>query len=103
MKKLVVLTLSVTVLGFLSCRSRINDMHHPVNSTASGDYSTYTDGYDQNDTLWPVKPDALDTSGEQTGRMNRTLGTIAMEPLANSGKGNTSAPRPNAGAEKSSK
>lgn len=63
-------------------------MHEPVNSTASGDYSTATNGHDQGDTLYPSQPDALDTSGEQTGRMNRTLGTIQV-PAASENSGKT--------------
>lgn len=60
-------------------------MHDPVNSTASGDFSTATNGTDQGDTLNPTQPDALDTSGEQTGRMNRTMGTIPMSTNTDTG------------------
>lgn len=73
MKKYGLFIISVLLFSFYSCRSRINQMHEPVNSTASGDFSTATNGNDQGDTLSPAQPNALDTTGEQTGRMNKTL------------------------------
>lgn len=45
-------------------------MHEPVNSTESGSFAdgSYDSGSNKYDTLSPAKP--VDTTGEQTGRMN---------------------------------
>lgn len=68
----------VLAFGILigACQSTPNHQHDPVNSTesgsmAAGDNDTGTNNYD---TLHPAQPNGMDTTGEQTGRMNNTPG-----------------------------
>ena len=74
------LKLIIAVFSFASimyaCRSTPNHMHEPVISTesgsnAAGNYDSSTNHFD---TLHPVQPNGMDTTGEQTGRMNNTPG-----------------------------
>ncbi len=59
-------------------------MKEPVNSTMSGSHATQTSDSSKADTLNPGQPNGLDTSGEQTGRMNRTMGTIPQQKTGDS-------------------
>ncbi len=59
------------VLFFTACQSTPNHLHEPVNSTESGSSAASGDG-SVSDTLNPVQPNGIDTSGEQTGRMTST-------------------------------
>ena len=70
-KKIIPLFAIVLIIG--ACRSTPNHMHEPVTSTesgsnAAGNYDTGSNHYDT------VAPLPTDTTGEQTGRMNNTLG-----------------------------
>lgn len=67
-KRLFVLVCSILVIG---CTSTPNRNNGDKNSTPSGDYSAgNADSANVHDTLNPVKPNGMDTTGEQTGRMN---------------------------------
>ncbi len=62
---------------FLSaCQPTPNHKHEPVNSTESGSNAAGNNdtGSNIHDTLYPAQPNGMDTSGEQTGRMNNTPG-----------------------------
>jgi len=64
------------VLSMYACRSTPNHMHEPVNSTESGSNAAGNNdsGSNRFDTLSPSQPNGMDTTGEQTGRMNNTPG-----------------------------
>lgn len=64
------------MLFFLACRSTPNHMHEPVISTESGSHAAGNNDTGSNhfDTLHPAQPNGMDTTGEQTGRMNNTYG-----------------------------
>ena len=72
------------LLVFYSCNSRPNEMKEPVNSTMSGSHATKTSDSSKSDTLNPVQPNGMDTSGEQTGRMNKPLGNIPQQKTGDS-------------------
>lgn len=59
-------------------------MKEPVNSTMSGSHATDTSDSSKADTLNPVQPNALDTTGEQTGRMNKPMGNIPQQKTGDS-------------------
>lgn len=59
------------ILFFAACRSTPNHLSEPVNSTESGSGVDLGDGL-TTDTISPVQPNGIDTSGEQTGRMTNT-------------------------------
>lgn len=68
-----IIPLFAIILLMNACRSTPNHMHDPVNSTesgsnAAGDHDTGTNHYDT------IAPLPHDTTGEQTRRMNNTLG-----------------------------
>ncbi|MGN6533865.1 MAG: hypothetical protein ACTHK0_19140 [Ginsengibacter sp.] len=64
------LFIGCTIL-FFACTSTPNQDKGDKNSTPSGDYSAgNSDSANVRDTLHPVKPNGVDTTGEQTGRMN---------------------------------
>lgn len=66
------------IIFFLSaCGSTPNHSHEPVNSTESGSSAASGDG-SVSDTLSPVQPNGIDTSGEQTGRMTNTTATQGL-------------------------
>ncbi len=83
------------ILFVTACQSTPNHMHDPVNSAESGSNAAIENdtGTNHFDTLHPVQPNGMDTSGEQTGRMNNTLGT----------KGTTNGAKGNSGKSDSSK
>ena len=61
----------LSVFFFVSCNSDPIDKTH--NNTSSGSYAAgNSDSTNLNDTLHPAQPNGMDTSGEQTGRMNNT-------------------------------
>lgn len=58
------------IFVFASCSSDTTDKG-TGNNTNSGSYATGdSDRANTTDTLNPVQPNGMDTSGEQTGRMN---------------------------------
>lgn len=63
---------SIVILATASCQSTPNHMHDPVNSTMSGSFEdgSYDSSSNKYDTLSPAQPNGIDTTGEQTGRMN---------------------------------
>lgn len=69
------------VLLFAACRSTPNHLSEPVNSTESGSSAASGDGA-ASDTLNPVQPNGIDTSGEQTGRMTNTTSTQGLPKAA---------------------
>jgi hypothetical protein len=61
----------VCTILFIRCTSTPNKDNGNKNSTPSGDYSAgNSDSANLHDTLNPAKPNGMDTTGEQTGRMN---------------------------------
>jgi hypothetical protein len=62
----------VVIFSIASCQSTPNHMHEPFNSTESGSFAdgSYDSGSNKYDTLSPAQPNGIDTTGEQTGRMN---------------------------------
>jgi len=68
------LLIASTVFVFAACTNgNPNDHNDMSNSTSSGSYSAgNTDSTNGTDTLAPVQPNGMDTTGEQTGRMNNT-------------------------------
>lgn len=60
----------LAIVFFASCRPTPNHLHNPVNSTESGS-GVYEGNNNNSDTLAPAN-NGIDTSGEQTGRMNNT-------------------------------
>lgn len=61
----------VCTILFIGCTSTPNKDNGDKNSTPSGDYSAgNSDSANVRDTLSPAKPKGMDTTGEQTGRMN---------------------------------
>ena len=85
MKKFItILGIFLAILLLNSCQSRPNQMKEPVNSTMSGSHATKTSDSSKTDTLNPVQPNGLDTSGEQTGRMNRPIGNIPQQKTGDS-------------------
>ena len=64
------------VLFMSACQSTPNHKHEPVNSTESGAHAAGDNdtGTNRFDTLSPSQPNGMDTTGEQTGRMNNTPG-----------------------------
>ncbi len=68
MKHLLIILCSILFIG---CTSTPNKDNGDKNSTPSGDYSAgNSDSANLRDTLHPAKPNGMDTTGEQTGRMN---------------------------------
>jgi len=65
------------VLFFTACNPTPNHLSEPVNSTESGSSAASGDG-SASDTLSPVQPNGIDTSGEQTGRMTNTTATQGL-------------------------
>ena len=65
------------VTFFSACGPTPNHLHDPVNSTESGSSAASGDGA-VSDTLSPVGPNGIDTSGEQTGRMTNTTATQGL-------------------------
>jgi len=70
------LVMFTTVLFMTACQSTPNHKQEPVNSTESGSGAVINNDTDVNksDTLSPSQPNGMDTTGEQTGRMNNTPG-----------------------------
>jgi hypothetical protein len=67
-KNLIIITFTIF---FVACTSTPNKDKGDKNSTPSGDYSAgNSDSTNLHDTLNPAKPNGMDTTGEQTGRMN---------------------------------
>lgn len=63
--------LIICSMAIFACTSTPNKDNGDKNSTPSGDYSAgNSDSANLHDTLHPVKPNGMDTTGEQTGRMN---------------------------------
>lgn len=64
------------VLIISACQSTPNHMQEPVNSTESGSYAAgdKDTGTTRFHTLHTMQPTGMDTTGEQTGRMNNTPG-----------------------------
>ena len=64
------------MLFMFACQSTPNHKDEPVNSTVSGSHAAGDNdtGTNHFDTLHPVEPNGMDTTGEQTGRMNNTYG-----------------------------
>ena len=62
----------IVTFSIASCQSTPNHMHEPVNSTMSGSFAdgSYDSSSNKYDTLSPAQPNGIDTTGEQTGRMN---------------------------------
>lgn len=79
-----IIILFLGILLISSCQSRPNQMKERVNSTMSGSHATKTSDSSKTDTLSPVQPNGLDTSGEQTGRMNRPMGNIPQQKTGDS-------------------
>ena len=69
------------VTFFSACGPTPNHLHDPVNSTESGSSAASGDGA-ASDTLNPVQPNGIDTSGEQTGRMTNTSATQGLPKSA---------------------
>lgn len=69
------------IVFFTACRSTPNHLHEPVNSTESGSSAASGDGA-ASDTLSPVQPNGIDTSGEQTGRMTNTTAAQGLPKAA---------------------
>jgi hypothetical protein len=71
MKHMKHVLIGVCSLLLFACTSTPNKNNSDKNSTPSGDYSAgNSDSANLHDTLHPVKPNGMDTTGEQTGRMN---------------------------------
>jgi hypothetical protein len=79
----------------LACTSTPNKDNGDKNSTPSGDYSAgNSDSANLHDTLHPVHPNGMDTTGEQTGRMNNPAkgsSQAATTPASNQPKKSTPA------------
>lgn len=74
MKMIRYLIVVFTVVLFMtSCGPTPNHLHEPVNSTESGSGAvSNNDASNRFDTASPAQPNGMDTTGEQTGRMNNT-------------------------------
>jgi|GEM_PF-1577573 hypothetical protein len=85
----------VCSMMLFACTSTPNKDNGDKNSTPSGDYSAgNSDSANLHDTLHPVKPNGMDTTGEQTGRMNNPAkgsSQAATTPASNQPKKSTPA------------
>lgn len=67
------------ILLFASCSSNPNQDKGNPNSTSSGSNAAGNSGSaNLNDTIHPAQPNGMDTTGEQTGRMNNPASGSSM-------------------------
>jgi len=79
------MVIAIMILFFAACNSDPIDKTH--NNTSSGSYAAgNSDSTNLNDTLHPAQPNGMDTTAEQTGRMNNT-GSGASQPRNDSSHG----------------
>jgi hypothetical protein len=83
MKQIKLLLVAVTSLVFFSCnRDPVQADPGTPNSTNSGSYEAGNDNRaNVMDTLYPSQPNGMDTTGEQTGRMNNTGSSSNQLPV----------------------
>lgn len=94
MKHIKHVLLIVCTILFIACTSTPNKDNGDKNSTPSGNYSAgNSDSANMHDTIHPAKPNGMDTTGEQTGRMNNPAqGSSQPKNNAGSGQSHKNAP-----------
>ena len=86
MKQITNMFFVAIIFFFFSCSSDTADKG-TGNNTTSGSYATgNSDSANLHDTLHPVQPNGMDTSAEQTGRMNNTSRSAARSQAKDSNK-----------------
>lgn len=71
MKRIKNFLVIASAVCMVACTSNTNQDKSMKNTTPSGDYSAgNSDSANFHDTIHPSQPNGMDTTGEQTGRMN---------------------------------